>query len=140
LPSPRLHATLEVSAIHGRRSGLFRVCAWCERFLGVNSPLSDLGLTHGICAECAERLRVEERRTRGRALVVVRRSRDRLRDSLEATYAGFEDIAVRLDQREGERRRGGLEEDRGRRHSDRRRRLAPSQVTAWGALGAFVVR
>ncbi|MGH7265733.1 MAG: hypothetical protein ACREMB_12910, partial [Candidatus Rokuibacteriota bacterium] len=68
---------------------VFRVCARCERFMGFRPPLADPDVTHGICAECAERMQREERGSRGRSVIVIRRSRRELRDRLEAQTAGL---------------------------------------------------
>jgi hypothetical protein len=119
---------------------LFRTCAWCERFLGITPPVADPKVTHGICADCSERIGREERRSRGRVLLVVRPSHRDLRDRLEATFAGFPDVGVRIDQREGERRLPQTFEGADRRRQDRRRALQPSQVASWRALGVFVVQ
>jgi hypothetical protein len=119
---------------------LFRACAWCERFMGISPPVADAKVTHGICPDCSERLVREDRRTRGRVLLVVRQTRLDLRDRLEATFAGFPDVGVRIDQREGERRLPQTYEGADRRHHDRRRALQPSQVASWRALGVFVTQ
>jgi hypothetical protein len=117
---------------------VFRVCAWCERLLGVVPPLTDSQLTHGICGECAQRIEREERRP-SRSVIIVRRNSAELRDRLEALTAGLPDVVVRVDARVGDRRRGGRTASRERRRGERRRILYPSQVAAWRALGVVVV-
>lgn len=119
---------------------MFRACAWCERFLGVSLPLADPKITHGICPDCTERLLRDDRRTRGRALLVVGPGCRELRDRLEATFADFPDVGVRMDRRAGERRHSGAYEGADRRRTDRRRAVLPSQVAAFRALGMFVAR
>ena len=40
---------------------LIRICAWCGSSLGEPIPSEYEGITHGICGECAERVRAEYR-------------------------------------------------------------------------------
>jgi hypothetical protein len=118
---------------------VFRVCAWCERLLGVTPPLSDPELTHGICGRCAERIQREELHS-GRCLVIVRRSGPALRDRLETLTVGLPNVVMRVDSRVADRRRGGPAPSRERRRAERRRPLHPSQVQAWRTLGVYVAR
>jgi hypothetical protein len=107
--------------------------------MGVIAPLDDSNTTHGICGDCTERFHREELRGRRRVVIVVRRNRRDLLERLEGAYAGFEDVTVRMDARTRERRQPSREPPRGnRRRGDRRRRLFPSQLAAWEALGIFV--
>lgn len=117
---------------------MFRVCAWCERLLGIVPPLADAHLTHGICGECAERIQREERRP-GRSLIIVRRNRAQLRDRLEALTAGLPDVIVHMDARVGDRRGARGTPGRERRRGERRRMWYPSQLAAWRTLGIVVV-
>ncbi|KKN86855.1 hypothetical protein LCGC14_0264140 [marine sediment metagenome] len=32
-----------------------RVCAWCNKDMGVKEPLDNKGETHGICPPCKEK-------------------------------------------------------------------------------------
>jgi len=106
--------------------------------MGTTPPVAEPDVTHGICPDCLERLAREDRRIRGRALIIVQRSRVELRDRLEGIYAGFDDVTVRMDQRVGERRQVRVYAGPERRRGDRRRPLFPSQAAAWLALGVVV--
>ncbi len=33
------------------------LCAWCTAFLGPRDPIEDTATTHGICEDCARRVR-----------------------------------------------------------------------------------
>ncbi|WP_435549740.1 hypothetical protein [Desulfobacterium sp. N47] len=35
------------------------VCAWCKKPMGIKPGDSDLPISHGICPECANKLRSE---------------------------------------------------------------------------------
>jgi hypothetical protein len=104
-------------------------------------PLRDPGVTHTICVECLERLQREERRTRGRAIVIVRRSRRALQERLEAALAGVPDVTVRTDQRVGERR-GPSSERTGpdRRRFERRRSPEGLHRVVWEAFDVWLSR
>lgn len=39
------------------------ICAWCKAVQGEKEPLGDKRLTHGICTDCAEKIRQESRMT-----------------------------------------------------------------------------
>jgi hypothetical protein len=117
-----------------------RVCAWCGRFMGVRPSLTDPDVTHGICAECAEQVQREHRGSRGRIVIVIRRSQRELRDRLEAQTAGLPGVTVRMDERAGDRRQDGGYRGRNRRHVSRRRALRLSQLAAWRTLGCFVAQ
>ena len=38
---------------------MIRFCKWCEQYMGEKAPFDDKSITHGICVECAERIRAE---------------------------------------------------------------------------------
>jgi hypothetical protein len=91
--------------------------------------------------DCLDRLQREERRTRGRAIVVVRRSRRALQERLEAALAGVPDVTVRMDQRIGERR-GASVEPRApdRRRFERRRPPEGLRRVVWEGFDVWLSR
>jgi len=107
------------------------VCAWCEKYMGSKEPLHDPAVSHGICGECVEREQLGEA-----PVLVVSRDRAPAIPMLQTLLRGAPEIAIRVDRRDGERRRGNGKRNghgNGHRHMalafDRRaedRRRAPS--------------
>lgn len=106
---------------------MVRVCAWCERYLGVKeSPGTEAAVTHGICATC---LHTKEWAADAPTLVVSR-TREDLAPVLQALLRPA-DLRVVVDRRRGERRQrpsGAEVEPERRRGPDRRRALLAAVV------------
>jgi len=103
---------------------MIMVCAWCQRYLGSKEPLSDHGVSHGICPECSAR------ETRGDSpVLVVSRDRTDTVPLLHSLLRGAPEISIVVDRRAGERRANGKGNGRGhaegavpdRRAAERRR-------------------
>lgn len=94
------------------------VCAWCQRYLGSKEPLADPAVSHGICSTCVDRQQLTKR-----PVLVVSRGYADAAPVLQDLLNGLPEIAVVIDRRSGERRRGNGHETLAppdRRHSDRR--------------------
>jgi hypothetical protein len=99
---------------------MVRVCAWCERYLGVKDS-EGISITHGICAPCLTRQEWPEAPT-----LVLSRERESLLPVFRSLLRGAPEIQIIVDRRLAQRRRredtpvppGG-----NRRGPDRRRRL-----------------
>jgi hypothetical protein len=104
------------------------VCAWCQKYMGSKEPFANPAVSHGICGDCVERDSLGEA-----PVLVVSRERVEAIPMLQSLLRGAPEIAIVVDRRGGERRRGdGRGEGHGRPvawAADRRaldRRRAPS--------------
>jgi len=92
---------------------MVKVCAWCQRFMGLKEPLEEPVVTHGICGICSLRQQLGEMPT-----VVIAREQAHALPVFEGLLTGSPEIRVVVDRRQGERRRGTHAPGR---HADRRR-------------------
>lgn len=104
------------------------VCAWCQKFMGSKEPLHDPAVSHGICGDCVEREQLA-----ASPVLIVSRERAPAVPMLQTLLRGAPEIAIKVDRRGAERRRGnGKANGHGRKAAldlDRRaedRRRAPS--------------
>ncbi len=37
---------------------MIRVCAWCNGYIGEKEPFDDPAVTHGMCDDCAEQMKL----------------------------------------------------------------------------------
>jgi hypothetical protein len=101
---------------------MVRVCAWCQKFLGLKEPLSQVDVSHGICASCSARQQVEDF-----PILVVSRSRADTLPILQDLLGSAPEIKIVVDRRHNERRRDrpSVDEPDGRRLlRDRRERVS----------------
>ena len=77
------------------------VCAWCRRYMGSKEPLANPAVSHGICDPCLERESMGEA-----PVLVVSRDRVEAIPVLESLLRGAPEIAIVVDRRGVERRRG----------------------------------
>ena len=118
------------------------VCAWCkseQSDVAIEPPpsLGDLMETHTICERHARELiaQLPSRSFPGiRTLVVVRRAEAELYEHLTSALSGVKDVAVIVDRRERERRRGAQAVRAERRRVNRRVRKME-----FSGFGYFVV-
>lgn len=100
---------------------MVRVCAWCERYLGVKDS-ETIAVTHGICAPCLTRQEWSEAPT-----LILSREREPLLPLFRSLLRGAPEIQIIVDRRIGERRRAAepppTPSGRPPRGPDRRRRL-----------------
>jgi hypothetical protein len=98
---------------------MVKVCAWCQKYLGVAESEDPLSISHGICPTCVARQALSDMPT----LVIPEKWADTL-PLMEALLRGTPDIPVVVERRVANRRRPhsapGEPEDR-RRLLDRRR-------------------
>lgn len=77
------------------------VCAWCQEYMGCKEPFDERSVSHGICPGCSDR------ETLGDApVLVVSRERAETIPMLHSLLRGAPEVAVVVDRRAGERRRG----------------------------------
>jgi hypothetical protein len=98
------------------------VCAWCQKFLGLKEPLSQVDVSHGICPACSARQQVEDF-----PVLVVSRSRADTVPILQGLLGGAPEIKIVVDRRHNDRRRDRppLDVPGGRRMlRDRRERIS----------------
>ena len=97
---------------------MVKVCAWCQKYLGVADSEDPLSISHGICPTCVARQQQGEMPT----LVIPEKWADTL-PLMEALLRGTPEIQVVVERRVANRRRphssSSEPEDR-RRLSDRR--------------------
>jgi hypothetical protein len=77
---------------------MVRVCAWCQRYLGIKHPHQG-GISHGICRTCAARQQWKQA-----PVLVVSPELEHVLPVLEELLRGKPEIRVVLDRRGGERR------------------------------------
>ena len=73
---------------------MVKVCAWCERFLGIKEPVENPTLTHGICHPCFARQTWDET-----PVLVVSPDRQHLAPALTEMLRGVPEIKVIVDRR-----------------------------------------
>jgi hypothetical protein len=78
---------------------MVRVCAWCERYLGVKDS-ETISVTHGICAPCLTRQEWPDAPT-----LVVSRERAPLIQLFRSLLRGAPEIQIIVDRRVAQRRR-----------------------------------
>ncbi|HKC14261.1 MAG TPA: hypothetical protein VKI41_19720 [Vicinamibacteria bacterium] len=96
---------------------MIKVCAWCQKYLGISDSEPPLAISHGICPTCVARQQHDELPT----LVIPEKWADTL-PLMEALLRGTPDITVVVERRVTNRRRhspSSEPEDR-RRLQDRR--------------------
>jgi hypothetical protein len=100
---------------------MVRVCAWCERYLGVKDS-ETISITHGICAPCLTRQEWADAPT-----LILSREREPLLPLFRSLLRGAPEIQIIVDRRVAQRRRGCPEPapppGAPRRGSDRRQRI-----------------
>jgi hypothetical protein len=77
------------------------VCAWCQKYMGSKEPISDPSVSHGICRDCGDRESLDDA-----PVLVVSRERVEAIPMLQSLLRGAPEIAIVVDRRGGERRRG----------------------------------
>ena len=101
---------------------MVRVCAWCERYLGVKDS-ETISVTHGICAPCLTRQEWADPPT-----LIVSREREGLLQLFRTLLRGAPEIEIIVDRRVAQRRRRACAPETpppglSPRGPDRRRRL-----------------
>ena len=101
---------------------MVRVCAWCERYLGVKDS-ETISVTHGICAPCLTRQEWADAPT-----LIVSRERQGLLQLFRSLLRGAPEIQIIVDRRVAQRRRAACPSEMPPaglkpRGPDRRRRL-----------------
>ena len=79
---------------------MVRVCAWCQRYLGIKHPHQG-GISHGICRPCSARQHWKEA-----PVLVVSPEMKHVIPVLEELLRGKPEILVMLERRNGDRRNG----------------------------------
>ena len=79
---------------------MVRVCAWCERYLGVKDS-ETIAITHGICAPCLTRQEWADAPT-----LILSREREPLLPLFRSLLRGAPEIQIIVDRRVAQRRRG----------------------------------
>jgi hypothetical protein len=77
------------------------VCAWCQKYMGCKEPFDEASVSHGICPECSDREALEDA-----PVLVVSRERAETIPMLHSLLRGAPEIAIVVDRRGAERRRG----------------------------------
>jgi hypothetical protein len=77
------------------------VCAWCQKYMGSKEPIANPAVSHGVCRDCVEREPLGED-----PVLVVSRERVDAIPMLQLLLRGAPEIAIVVDRRGGERRRG----------------------------------
>jgi hypothetical protein len=90
---------------------MVRVCAWCQRYLGIKHSHQG-GISHGICRPCAARQHWKEV-----PVLVVSPDLRYCVPVLEELLRGKPEIRIVMEQRNSDRR-SGAERRRGRRLAD----------------------
>ncbi len=78
---------------------MVRICAWCERYLGVKDSAA-VSVTHGICPPCSSRQELKEAPT-----LILSRDRETLVSLFRNLLRGAPEIQIIVDRRLSERRR-----------------------------------
>jgi hypothetical protein len=78
---------------------MVRVCAWCERYLGVKDS-ETVPVTHGICVHCLTRQEWVDAPT-----LIVSREREPLLPLFRSLLRGAPEIQIIVDRRVAQRRR-----------------------------------
>jgi hypothetical protein len=94
---------------------MVKVCAWCQKYLGIADSEDPLSISHGICPTCVARQQCEEMPT----LVIPEKWADTL-PLMEALLRGTPEIPVVVERRVANRRRSYAPSDE---PEDRRRLL-----------------
>ncbi|HWW95851.1 MAG TPA: hypothetical protein VN375_20950 [Vicinamibacteria bacterium] len=94
---------------------MVKVCAWCQKYLGIADSKDPLSISHGICPACVARQQLEEMPT----LVIPEKWAETL-PLMEALLRGTPEIPVVVERRVGNRRRSHAPSDE---PEDRRRLL-----------------
>jgi hypothetical protein len=79
---------------------MIKVCAWCQKYLGISDSEPPLVISHGICPTCVARQQQAEMPT----LVIPEKWADTL-PLMEALLRGTPDIPVVVERRVANRRR-----------------------------------
>ena len=118
------------------------VCAWCQRegrtgFLGYREPLSDTGVTHGICPEHYESVlaTLPAPSLRGvEMLVVVSRGEESLYRYLEESFTAVRGVQIIVERRRRDRRQESRPVALERRLGQRRARKGRFSVLGYRML------
>ncbi len=78
---------------------MVKVCAWCQKYLGMSDSEDPLSISHGICPTCAAR----QQRVDMPTLVITQKWADTL-PLMEALLRGTPDIPVVVERRSADRR------------------------------------
>ena len=73
---------------------MVKVCAWCERFLGIKEPVENPTVTHGICQPCFARQTWDEQ-----PVLVISPDQQHLAPTLSEMLRGLPEIKVIVDRR-----------------------------------------